>query len=138
MSCRGELERRVLARGVVTRRSQADGHAIASVEINYMILEWCAVPSFLTKLASRSGAGEILGNFRSRNSPPGRSQKGKSKMPLVLELSTDMQWTRRSPLVLGQLCHNLIHIWNAARLLRWWLDRWGGGLRLASKHGSQC
>lgn len=90
MSCRGELESRLLARGAVTRRSQVDGHAVASVEIHQMMLEGCAVPSFSTKLVSRTGAGEIFGNFRSRNSPPGRSQKGRSKMPLVLGLSTNM------------------------------------------------
>lgn len=36
------------------------------------------------RLASRSGAGETFGIFRSKNKPPGRSAKGNSVKPSVL------------------------------------------------------
>lgn len=53
------------------------------------------------------------------------------------EESIDMQKTRHSTLVLGQLCHDLIHIRSTSRLLRWRLDRRSGRLGLTTKHGGE-
>ena len=44
---------------------------------------WAA--TFPMRLASRSGAGEIFGIFKSRNRPPGKSQKGNNIKPWTLE-----------------------------------------------------